>query len=172
MNKLTYILVILACFYLSYSFAQNLYEPEEMDIYIVDTIVIDNPIVFYKPNQSGTYIGSLNTIQRLNTKNIKKILSEKDVYIYSSVFYNFLSAKDIAYYHYPDYGGCEFESEYFKDIKGITYRKFKSNPQEFILALINVSYYNSKIATYGEKLSVFKNYDKSLYYKIVFLVCE
>lgn len=172
MNNLKYILAALVCFYLSYSFAQRMDESKTIDFYVVDTITIDNPIVFYKPNQSGTYIGSLSVIQKLNTNNIKKILSEKNIYIYSSNFYNFLSARDIDQYHYPDYGSCEFESEYFKDIRGIVSRKFKSNPQKFILALINVSYYNSKIATYGKRTSVFKNHNKSLYYKIVFPVCE
>lgn len=172
MNNLKYILIAFVYFYLTYAFPQSLDEPNKMDFYVVDTITIDNPIVFYKPNQSGTYIGSLDIIERLNTSNIKKILSEKDVYIHSFDFYSFLPIKEFDNYHYPDYGNCKFESEYFKDIKGITYRKFKSNPQKFILALINVSYYNAKIATYGEKLSIFKNYDKSLYYKIAFPICE
>lgn len=80
--------------------------------------------------------------------------------------------KQFEIYRYPDYGNCHFQSEEFRDIKGITYRKFKNNPQKFILALINVSYYDFKNTTYGMKPTIFRSYDRSLYYKIVFPVCE
>lgn len=152
--------------------SQSFNEAELVDFYVVDTITITNPVVFYKPNQSGKFVSDLKVIE--GTKcNLKKIIFKENVYIFGRDFYWFANNNfQMEKYHYPDYGNCEFKADYFKDIKGIVYRKFKKEPKRFVLALINVAYYNDKATAYGEKESLFKKYEKSLYYKIVFPLCE
>lgn len=172
MNRKKHIIIFISA--LLYSFtclSQSLGNPESLDFYIVDTITITNPVVFYKPNQSGRFVGSLKTIKGDKLK-IKEAISKEYIYIYSNSIYGFLHLKDFKKYTYSDNGNCEFEQDYFKGIKGIVYQKFKESPKKFILGLINVAYYNEKITTYGEKQSVFKKYDEPLYYKIVFPLCE
>lgn len=172
MNSLKYFTITSILLYSFNCLSQNISDKKQINFYIVDTITITNPVVFYKPNQSGKFISDLKVIE--GTKcNLKKVMLKDEVYIFGEDLYRFISnSSQMEKYHYPDYGDCEFETDYIKDIKGIVYRKFKKEPKKFILALINVSFYNEKITTYGEKQSVFKEYDKSLYYKIVFPLCE
>lgn len=171
MNKIKYILVIVTILSTFNCLSQSLDKPEPMDFYVIDTITISNPFVFYKPNQSGRFIGNLEFFNKDRIR-LKKVVKRNDVYIYSSSLYGFLSSNEFEKYDYPDYGNCSFENDYYKEIKGVVYQKFKKEPNRYVLGLINVSYYNSKITTYGEKQSVFRKYDNSLYYKIVFPLCE
>lgn len=172
MNNLKYILTFFICFYLSYALSQSVDEPGKMNFYVVDTITINDPIVFYKENQSGLFIGDKNEIESFNLRKMKNLISKKNIFIYSSEFYKHLPIEEFDNYNYPDYGSCKFEKEYFKDIKGIVYRKFKSNPTKFILALINASFYDRKNTTYGLKPTVFRGFEKEIFYKIVFPICE
>ena len=171
MNRFKYIVIIGIVLNSIGCLSQSVDEPSKMDFYIVDTIHIVKPVVFYKANQNGKFISELKTIER-NKFNLNQILEEEEVYIFSNSLFGFLSIKDFEKYNYPDFGNCEFKDDYFKGSKGIAYRKFKKEPKSFILALINIDYYNHKTTSYGKKKSVFTKYSKSLYYKIVFPLCE
>ena len=167
MRKLTNIFLILILFIPFGCLSQN----KKLNIYIVDTITIKNPIVFYIPNQSGRFVIDSMFIKN-NKLDLKKMIDEDNGFIFDDEFYFFLDDLDLKKYHYPDYGNCEFKDGYKKDIKGIVYQKFKNIPKKFIVGLIRASYYNARATAYGEKQTVFRKYNKSLYYKIVFPLCE
>lgn len=154
------------------SLSQNNNDQKIADFYIVDTITIKNPVVFYKTNQSGKFISDLQVAQEIKY-DIRKLSQNDDIYILGEDLYRFFdNAKRIDQYKFPDYGNCEFETETTEKKKGIVYKKFKMKPNRYILGLINASFYDAKITIYGKKKSVFNKHDKSLYYKIVFPVCE
>lgn len=172
MNSLKYYIIVSILLNSFNCLSQNLSDPKPMDFYVVDTITINNPVVFYKSNQSGKFISDIKVINGEQC-NLKKVILKENVYIFGRDFYWFANDSYLMEkYHYPDYGNCEFKADYFKNIKGIVYRKFKKEPKKFVLALINVAYYNDMATAYGENESVFKKYDKPLYYKIVFPLCE
>lgn len=171
MDKFKNILIVVIIFYSINCLAQSIENPRETDFYVVDTIMIKNPVAFYIPNQSGQFLGDIDVIKS-SRFNLKKAVKKENLYIYSNSLYGFLSSEKIKKYRYPDYGNCEYAKGYFKDIKGIVYQKFKKQPTKFILALVNVAYYNRKINAVGEKPTIFSKCDKSLYYKIVFPLCE
>lgn len=171
MNKVKYFIAVLLLSYASDCLSQSLEEPDQLDFYVVDTINISSPIVFYKPGQSGKFVSSVTEIEGKKF-NLRKSILREDIYIYSNSLYGFLSQNDFDKYHYPDYGNCIFREEYFKEIKGIVYQKFKKQPKKFILGLINVDYYNRKVQVYGKKPTIFKRYGNATYYKIAFPLCE
>lgn len=172
MNSLKVLIIILIFLGSFSSICQNKNDEKFANFYIVDTITINNPLVFYKTNQSGKYIKDSESAKEAKC-NIKKALKNDDIYIFGEDLYRFFDdAKKIEEYKYPDFGNCDFETESTEDKRGIVYKKFKSKPTKFILGLINASYYDRKITIYGKKKSVLNNYNKSLYYKIVFPLCE
>lgn len=172
MNNLKFIIIISIYLSALSAFCQVNNNENFSYFYVVDTIKIDNPVVFYKTNQSGMFVKSLKTIKEIK-RNIKKIVRNDETYIYGEDLYRFFDdVKKIEMYKYPDYGNCEFETESIEGKNGIVFKKFKIKPKRFILALINASFYDNQIKIYGKKKSVFNNYDKSLYYKIVFPLCE
>lgn len=171
MNKFKYFIIMLTLLYTSNCISQSLEEPNKLDFYVVDTITISNPVVFYKHNQSGKYVSSLEHIKAKDFK-LKKAINNGQLFIYSNSLYGFLSQNDFDKYHYPDYGNCTFKEEYFKEIKGVVYQKFKEQPNKFVLALINVAYYNRKVQIYGKKSTIFEKYGNAIYYRIAFPLCE
>ena len=172
MNKLKYIIIIAILFYSFDCLSQNIKEENQKNFYVVDTITINNPVVFYAPNQSGKFVSDLKVVKS-NRGKLKKLVLKNEVFIFGQDLYRFMdSDSEMKKYHYPDYGNCEFETDYFNDIKGLVYQKFKEEPKRFVLGLIRASYFNDKITTYGKKQSVFKKYNNPLYYKIVFPLCE
>jgi|SRR5690606_2231175 len=172
MNSLKVFIIISVLLSSFNSLSQNNNYEKFAGFYIVDTITINNPVVFYKTNQSGKFIGDLQTVQETKF-NIKKAIQDSDIYIFGEDLYRFFDdEKRIGQYKYPDYGNCKFEVETTEEKKGVVYKRFKVKPSKYILGLINTSFYDGKITVYGKKKSVFSKYDKSLYYKIVFPICE
>lgn len=171
MNKLNNILIATITLASFFCFGQNIEEQAQLDFYVVDTVTIANAVVFYKPNQSGKFISSLELIKAKDFK-LKKAINNEQLFIYAEDLYRFLDTSKINNYHYPDYGNCQFDSTYSKEVKDIDYQKFKKQPKKFVLGLINTAYYNKKVQVYGKKSTIFKRYGNATYYKIVFPLCE
>lgn len=172
MNSLKFFIITSVLLSSLNSLSQNNNYGKFADFYIIDTITINNPVIFYKTNQSGKFIGGLQADQEVKF-NIKKAIQDSDIYIFGEDLYRFLDDKKrLERYRYPDYGNCKFETETTEEKKGVVYKRFKEKPRKYILGLINTCFYDEKITVYGKKKSVFSKYDKSLYYKIVFPICE
>lgn len=170
MNNLKKIVLLFISTYGCY--AQNFKISNQYSFYIVDTIEIKNPIIYYKIDQSVKFVTNEDNINQ-NKPNINKIILKDDNYILGEDIYRFFTDNNIMKnYYYPDNGNCQKKNAPMKNHKKIRFQKFTTEPSKYILALIKLSFYNSLVTAYGLKESAFDKSQDVLYYKIVFPLCE
>jgi hypothetical protein len=168
-NMRIIIMIIFVLMLMSRMFSQN-----NDNFYIVDTIVIKNPIVFSIPKYDGLFVTDL---ENLNKKNIKpkNIRLSSEVFFFSFNPYIFIddiqNNKQKLLFNYPDYGNCFF-NENISSKEKIYYNTFKINPLKFIVCLVKANHYNKIISTTDIGKTILYKIEKNFYYKIVFPLCE
>jgi hypothetical protein len=139
-------------------------------IYIVDTIVIDDPIIIRSVNYGGPFVMSQKLLSVLNDD--IDFYFRPDVFILWPEPYWVIDFEDEIYkdfINYPEFGGCSFKRPKSHGESHQTYR-FKKTPV-FILALINVNHYHRKLNS-ESYFNIPISYSKYSYIKIVFPLCE
>jgi len=143
-------------------------ESNYKNVYLVDTISINDPIIirynggrFIVPNQL------LNKTVKINDKFLKR----PDVFILGDNFYRDFNSKDsIKFVSYPEEGGCGTE-KITSDIENVEVFRYKSKSVKFLLELVNVNYYNKTHNGYNT-FEIENNDWKNSFYKVVFPLCK
>ena len=159
-NTLLLALVLCSC---------NIIAQEDSNFFVVDTISLDNPVVFNSSKYDGDYLIDEKYLSKELLKH-KRIIKNENVYVFSFQFYSFLPKEQLKKYNYPDKGKCSFDVKIYKD-QNVYFKKFKKYPAKFILGLIKASYYNKKASTADIGKTYYYKEKGNVYYKILFPLC-
>jgi len=138
------------------------------NFYLVDSIVIDNPIIISSYKVGGRFVISQSLISEF--VNNKGFFQRSDVFLLGDNLYMDLVPIDYKKYSYPDDGNCKIK-KIQSNSKGVKMFKFENKPKYFILGLINVNYYNVKHNA-ENYYQIRERNQKINYYKIVYPLCK
>jgi hypothetical protein len=143
-------------------------EPNYESFYLVDTIIIIEPVRIHSPKLGGQFIVSKETLKEYNGKS--NFFIRPDVFLLGDDLYRDLPSKNFNRYSYPSNGGCEFvKSEMV--IKGLEIFEIKKSSQTFLLGMINANHFNKMHNSYVSFQFSDKG-SKIAYYKIVYPLCK
>lgn len=143
----------------------------EQVFYVVDTIKIADPLII---SEKGNMFVLSQSAYENNSKSIKKLYRETDVYIVcvdESDFYDFLSSKHKARYR-------TFHEQFYSETESVTIKgkqcyKFKSPDVSFVLGLIKVSFFNVRMTqSCGDWYRLYNREYMNSYYRIVFPILK
>jgi hypothetical protein len=146
-----------------------LYKGEDnfKQFYIVDTIVIKEPIIIRSQQYGGPFIIEKEKLN--NYQNSIEFLLSPDIFILGFDLYRDLEFSDYKKISYSAKGGCVIQESEIK-MNGIEIREYESDPK-FILGLINTNYYHVKHNSESYFNIPIKD-SKITYIKIVYPLCE
>lgn len=143
-------------------------ESNYKNFYIVDTIKINNPILFYY--QRGRFVTCADTLFK-QKKITEKFLKRPDVFVFSWNLRSDFDLSQLKRYKYKDYGKCDVKKQ-ISNYKGVELYRFTCDSVKFILGMINVNYFNSAHVSADGSYWIKQTDQKILYYKIVYPLCE
>lgn len=135
--------------------------------YIVDTIIIKNPVIIRSKKFGGTFV--LERVKLNEYQNNIEFFLSPDVFILGFDLYRDLNLEDIKKHNYSDYGGCEIRESEIK-IKGVEVFEYRTKPI-FILGLINTNYYHMKHNS-ESYFNIPIKHSKVTYHKLVYPLCD
>lgn len=148
----------------SYYKGENNYK----SFYVVDSIIIDNPIIISSHIFGGRFVISKSILKEF--QNNRKFLLRPDVFLLGDDLYMDLTKDNYKKYSYPDYGNCKLKKSE-TEIKDVEVYEYINKPAYFILGLINVNYYNIKHNS-ENYYQIRERNNKINYYKIVYPLCN
>ena len=163
-NKFKFLLLIILVLH-----SYNIIAQEEYNFFVVDTISLENPVLFNLSKFDGEFIIERKLLKKNSEK--KRLIKDGYVFIYSNDFYYYLNNNKFKSYDYPDNGGCINEKELVNS-KNLSYSKFIDKPRKFIVCLVKASYYNEKTATADIGKTYYHRKKKYAYYQMLFPSCE
>jgi hypothetical protein len=173
--KRLYVVALSFFVFISCNINKNIFDPNYKGeknykmFYVVDTIIIDKPIII--DYQGGKFVFSKTLIEK-NSIN-RAFLKRPDVFLLGSNLYYDLWPEDYKKYIYPDNGKCDDIISINSKNKNILSYEYADKSVRFILCLINSNYYNVKHNTVdGEYYQITSNDIKNSFFKIVYPICE
>ncbi|MBX2966855.1 MAG: hypothetical protein KF845_11965 [Cyclobacteriaceae bacterium] len=177
-KSIRFLLVILlgitGCSYKNYTPKINSFKSEEFknplnDVYLVDTIRIDSAYVFYKKNENVQFLTNNLSYKKNADQITASIYNNADVFLMSYCFYCHSNLAHINSLY--DFENCHKQIIDFENDKMIIY-KFQNNQDYFIVALMNIDYYNKKHSTLHGAVFVNADNSKSAYIRVAFPFCS
>jgi hypothetical protein len=147
-------------------------EKNYRNIYIVDTINIDDPItVFHETSGCNSFVLSRATLKYYDGK--KDFFFRPDVFICSNDLMGDMAPQTKDFYRYHPNGLCQFTFDTKeKKYKGLSIREFEQKPKYFLLGLFNDNYYYKRYNCSNGYFAYGNNNKKLVYIKILYPMCD
>jgi hypothetical protein len=138
--------------------------------YLVDTVTLIDSYIYVKKTNDQTISFLSNNPDYITGNRIvsDKIYDNPDIYLMSHCLYCHLDAKEIKSPY--DFEKC-IQTKIQLEDDNVTIYRFSNRVDRFIIALMNISYYNNRHSSlHGSVFLNSKNY-KSAYIKVAFPYC-
>ncbi len=163
MGQLNKLVIVICLICLSRANAQD-----ERKFYITkDTLILKDVSILSLNNVDGMFV--VNDVDIKKEINIKKLLEDGKLYLFSDDIYRYFNEKDFE--KGVKYNSCTIQKR-FNYNKNITIRKLNQSVKKFIIGLVRLDYYNEKTITIDKGKTLFDKRNKYYFYKIVFPICE
>lgn len=160
-------IILNSCISNRYHVYQNV-PNREMCAYVLDTIYMVNPIIIEFNNLRYIVDSPIDSIPE---KDIGQYLDSVQNFILGdNIFYDFPPSLYEKIQNYPDDGNCKYIFSIEK--KHYNIMLFKEPPKYFILAALNIAYYNKKYSSIDASRFIKSYSPKNTYILLAYPLCN